>query len=138
MVDTKKTNRGGILSKRVTLKECGDTGMAMVLICLLAGLFTGSQGWFIGATVLLVINMTWPRIYSLAAGIWLGFSHLLGTIMSKVILTLVFFVMVTPLALLRRVLGHDPMRLKQWKGGTDSVFETRDHTYSPKEIEQPF
>ncbi len=112
--------------------------MAMVLICLLVGWFSGTRDWFLGAIILLVINMTWPAIYTVPAKVWLGFSHLLGTVMSKIILTLVFFVVLTPLALLRRTLGHDPMALKKWKDGNGSAFETRDHTYTPEEIELPF
>lgn len=137
MPDTIAT-KNGFFFKRMTAKECSDTGMAMVLICLLAGWFSGNRDWFLGAIVLLVFTMTWPRVYSLAARVWLGFSHLLGTVMSKVILTAVFFVVVTPLALLRRALGHDPMLLKQWKNGRDSVFVTRDHTFTAEEIELPF
>jgi hypothetical protein len=138
MIDTKRTEQAGAFPKSVTSRECSDTGMAMVLICLLAGWFTGIRDWFLGAIILLIINMTWPTIYTWAAKGWLGFSHLLGTVMSKIILSLIFFIVVTPLALLRRALGHDPMALKKWKKGTESVFETRDHTYTPEEIEQPF
>jgi hypothetical protein len=109
-----------------------------VLICLLGGWFSGQRDWFLAAIVLLVVNMVWPRIYTLVAKGWLGFSHLLGSVMSRVILTLVFFLVVTPLALLRRAFGHDPMRVRAWKAGTGSVFETRDHEYTPEEIERPF
>ncbi len=138
MIDTKTGTQMGIFPKSVTTKECSDTGMAMVLICLLGGWFSGNREWFLAAIILLVINMTWPRIYALTAKGWLGFSHLLGTVMSKVILTMVFFVVLTPIALLRKVLGHDPMQLKQWKKNTDSVFEVRNHTFTPEEIERPF
>lgn len=128
----------GFFPKDVTRKECGDTGMAMVLICLLAGWFSGSRDWFLAAIILLVGNMIWPGIYTWVAKGWLGFSNVLGTIMSKIILSLVFFVVLTPIALLRRILGHDPMALKKWKNGTDSAFESRTHNYTPEEIEQPF
>lgn len=138
MIDTKHGDHGGIFPKNISAKECTDTGMAMVLICLLTGWITDTRQWFLAAIVVLVINMIWPRIYTLVAKAWLGFSHLLGTVMSKVILSVIFFVVLTPIALLRRVLGHDPMALKKWKKGTESVFETRDHTYTAEEIEQPF
>jgi len=58
--------------------------------------------------------------------------------MSRVVLTLAFFLVLTPVALLRRALGHDPMRRKGWKAGSASVFETRDHTYTAEDIERPF
>lgn len=138
MIDTKSSAHGGILPARVSDKECGDTGMAMVLICLLAGWFTHGREWFLAAIVILVINMIWPRLYALPAKVWLGFSHLLGTVMSKIILTLTYFLVLTPIALLRRMLGHDPMQEKQWKQGSGSVFDVRDHTFTPEEIERPF
>jgi hypothetical protein len=138
MADTNPVDKKSIFPKTITVKECSDTGMAMVLICLLGGWFSGQRDWFLAAIVLLVVNMVWPRIYTLVAKGWLGFSHLLGSVMSRVILTLVFFLVVTPLALLRRAFGHDPMRVRAWKAGTGSVFETRDHEYTPEEIERPF
>lgn len=138
MIENKTSGDNGFRPKSVSPKECSDTGMAMVLICLIAGWFTHDRNWYLGAIALLIINMTWPGIYTIVAKGWLGFSHALGTVMSKVILTVVFFTVLTPIALLRRILGHDPMRLKSWKAGNDSVFETRDHTYPPEEIEQPF
>ncbi len=138
MVDNQTSRSDGIFPKTVTQKECSDTGMAMVLICLLGGWFSGERDWLLAAIILLVLNMVWPGIYTLVAKVWLGLSHLLGAVMSRVILALVFYLLVTPLALLRRMLGHDPMQRKAWKAGTDSVFEVRDHTYTPEEIEQPF
>ena len=138
MIDTKHTTadkgKGGAPSPR----ECADTGMAMVLICLLAAWFTGERGWLAGAIGLLVLDMTWARAFSPVARVWLGLSRLTGAVMSRVILSLVFFLVLTPIALLRRVLGHDPMRRKGWKAGAGSVFETRDHTYTAEEIERPF
>ncbi len=57
----------------MTAKECSDTGMAMVLIALLGGWFTEVRTWFLAAIILLLINMVWPKVYWLAAKVWLGF-----------------------------------------------------------------
>ncbi|GAB7022195.1 SxtJ family membrane protein [Salidesulfovibrio brasiliensis] len=135
MIDTKSHGEEGQCIGR---RQAVDTGMAMTLICLIAGLVTHERNWFIAALVLLVVNMTAPMLYRLPARAWFGFSHLLGTVMSKVILSVIFFGVVTPLALLRRVLGHDPMALRQWKKGDESVFVKRDHHFTAKEIENPF
>lgn len=138
MIDTNKENKASIFPTRVSAKECADTGMAMVLICLLALLFTEKHSWLLAAIGVLLINMTCPKLYTLPAKGWLGLSRILGTVMSKVILSLIFFLVQTPIALLRRTLGHDPMQLGKWKNGTESVFETRDHTFQPEEIERPY
>lgn len=112
--------------------------MALVLALLLAWAFTGDKGWAYGAMAALVLNMTWPAPYKPLARLWLGLSALLGAVMSKVILAVVFFGLVTPLALVRRALGHDPMRGREWKKSPGTVFVTRDHVYQPQEIERPF
>ena len=82
--------------------------------------------------------MIWPRLYSPLAKLWLGLSLLLGSIMSRLLLSVIFFVIVTPLALVMRLFGHDPMRRKGWKKSTDSTFVSRDHTVEAKDLEHPF
>lgn len=138
MTDETHGHGKGFLARNLSRKECGDTGMAMVLVCLLAGWFSGQRDWILAAIVLLVANMVWPTLYMPVAKVWLTLSNLLGAVMSRVILTVIFYIVVTPLALVRRLLGGDPMRIRAWKKGRESVFETRDHTFTPKEIERPF
>jgi hypothetical protein len=138
MIDTGKQNISGMLHSPVSRKECTDTGMAAVLICLIAYGVTDVRFWLGAAVVLLLVNMVWPGLYTYPAKLWLGLSGLLGSIMSKILLTVIFFVVQTPLAVLRRVLGHDPMLRKKWKNGSDSVFAVRDHVFTAEEIERPY
>ena len=42
--------------------------------------------------------------------VWMRFGLVMGAIMSRLILGIVFFLVVTPLGLLMRALGKDPMR----------------------------
>ena len=100
----------GFLPAAVSNKECADTAMAMTLICLLAVMFTRSLTLLPLALGLLLASMVWPRLYSPLAKLWLGLSLLLGSVMSRLLLSVIFFVVVTPLALVMRLFGHDPMR----------------------------
>lgn len=118
-------------------REAVDTGMALALVCLVAGFATSGRGWFVAAAAALAVAMTAPMFYRPLARLWFGLSRLMGAVMSRVILCVVFFGLVTPLALVRRVLGHDPMALRKWRG-EGSVFVVRDHTYEAREIERPF
>ncbi len=133
-----KANDHEIIPKSISKAQARDTGMAMVLICLIVGLFTHDNGWNVAAIALLVLNMTWPSAYTPAAYVWLGLSGLLGTVVSKILLSIVFFVVVTPIACLRRAMGKDSMRLKAFKKGQESVMVVRDHTYTAQDVEQPF
>jgi hypothetical protein len=65
---------------------------------------------------------------------WLAFAHILGTINSKIILTLIFFLFLTPLALVYRLLHGDFMKIKRSPGDA-SYYTTRDHLYAAKDLE---
>ena len=114
----------------MTRDQCRDTGMAMVLILLLLALLLERELYLIGAVCLHVLNMIAPQAYRPVAVVWLGLAHLLGAVMSRVILTVVFLVIVTPIGLVRRMMGIDSLRLKQFGKSGDSVMhETESHLH---------
>ena len=118
--------------------QARDTGMALTLVALIVFLATREIRYATIATAILLLDMIWPSFFKPLAKVWFGLSHVLGTVMSKVILTLAFFLVLTPMGLLRSLLGKDPMRVRQFKQGTDSVFRVRDHTFTAADVEQPF
>ena len=118
--------------------QARDTGMALTLVALIVFLATREIRYATIATAILLLDMIWPSFFKPLAKVWFGLSHVLGTVMSKVILTLAFFLVLTPMGLLRSILGKDPMRVRQFKQGTDSVFRVRDHTFTAADVEQPF
>ena len=115
-----------------------DTGMALVLLLLLVWYFTGQDAFVLGAALLHVLNMTAPQVYRPAAVVWFGLSHVLGAVVSRVVLTGVFFGVVMPVGLLRRAFGADSMQLKAFKAGRGSVMDRRDHTFTGKDLEHPY
>ena len=118
--------------------QARDTGMALTLVALIVFFVTREIRYVTMGTAILLLDMIWPSFFKPLAKVWFGLSHVLGTVMSKVILTLTFFVVLTPMGLLRSLLGKDPMRVRQFKQGTDSVFRVRDHTFTAADVEQPF
>ena len=123
---------------KATLEQAKDTGLAAVLILLLLAQFWELRVLTAPAIAVLLITMVWPALFRPAARVWFGLSHVLGTIASKVLLSVVFFVVGTPIGLIRRVFGADSMRLREWKSGGESVFLERDHVYTSGELERPY
>jgi hypothetical protein len=123
---------------RITKNQARDTGMAMVLLCLILGFLTDADWLFTLAAPLLVLTMVVPRVYYPVAVVWLGLSHLLGTVVSKILLTLVFFAVVSPVGLVRRLAGKDSLQLKKFGKGNESVMKIRDHLYAPTDIDKPY
>lgn len=131
-------NNGKYFPKTISKKQAIDTGMAMVLILLLLGFLSKNDLYFKIAIPVLIINMSFPMFFYPLAIAWLGFSQLLGTIVSKIILTIVYIAMVIPLGLFRRLIGKDTLQLSDFKKDTSSVLKTRNLVFTAKDIEKPF
>lgn len=123
---------------RISKKQASDTGMAMVLILLLLGLYYNQKAFYIAGTIALVVNMIAPVIFYPVAIVWLGIANMLGTVVSRIILSVVFFLVVFPVAMIRRAAGRDSLYLRKWRQGNESVMKIRDHWYSPGDLEKPF
>ena len=126
------------LDKSTDQDRAKDTGMAVVLICLLIAYSRGDQRFTLAAIIALVIDMVWPGLFYYPSKAWFGLAHLMGNVVSRIILTVLFFGVIAPIGIIRRLTGADPMRAKQWKDGDGSVFEIRDHKYQAQDIEQPY
>jgi len=134
----KNSKLGNYFPKTISKKQASDTGMAAVLILLLIGLFTHNNLYYKIAIPVLIINMTYPMFYYLLAIIWLGFSQLLGTIMSKIILTIVYVLMIVPVGVFRRLIGKDSLQLYKFKKSKNSVMKTRNYNFSSEDIKNPY
>ena len=138
MINTAKENIKSFFHLNINKEKARDTGLAIVLILLILELFYDSGIYYKIAIPVLIIDMIIPQVYYPLAYLWFGFAHLLGTVVSKVILFLVFIFMVLPVALLRRLFGKDTLLLKNWNTNTTTIFRTRNHLFSSSDIEKPY
>lgn len=118
--------------------QCKDTGLALILILLLFAWGNRSSLLIGSAIAALILTMTAPKLFTPLARVWFAFSHFLGEIVSRMLLTIVFFTIVTPVAFVRRLSGKDAMALNQWKKGKQSTFVQRDHIVTAADLEKPF
>ncbi len=127
-----------IFSTDISKDQAKDTGMAIVLILLIFAGFLEQFLYVKIAILILLLDMIYPMLFKYFAVVWFGFSRLLGMVVSKVILTVIFYFVVTPIGLIRRILGYDSLKLKQYKVSTESVMIERDIEFSKEDIEKPF
>jgi hypothetical protein len=123
-----------MISKKMAL----DSGLALVLISLIVFFITKNIYAIYFATGFVLVCMTVPIVFKPFAKLWFGLSHFIGTFLSKIILSIVFYTIITPMGLLRQILGKDSLMLKKFKKGTDSVFVERNHTYKSEDILKPY
>jgi Saxitoxin biosynthesis operon protein SxtJ len=66
----------------------------------------------IGA-LLLLFGLTKPILLKWPSAVWWKFAMVLGYVNARVILTIAFLLVLTPIGLLWRVIGRDPMRRRR-------------------------
>jgi hypothetical protein len=122
----------------ITPDQSRDTGLAMLLILLLIGYLGGKPSMWLPSIIVLVITMTWPKLFMPLAKLWFGFSHLLSSVANRIILTAAFVLVVVPIAFIRRLTGADAMRCNEWGKSADTAFIERDHTYTKEDLNNPY
>jgi hypothetical protein len=113
-------------SQKKTSAELRKFGLVMATpLTLLAALFYWRQGLVPmtyglggGAAFFLVVGLTVPRALAPIEFVWMRFAAVLGYVMTRVILTLTFVLAITPLGLVIRILGRDPLGMKFDKNAT--------------------
>lgn len=116
-----------------------EFGQVAVLVALLAALyFKDDHTLIVVASILILLTIVVPMVFYPFAVIWFGLAKLLAAVVPPVLLGILFFVMVTPLGLARRVMGRDALRLRQFKKGRSSVMNNRDHVYTEADLKDTF
>ena len=65
--------------------------------------------------------------------LWLKIAEMMGAVVGKILLSLVFFLLITPLAFLMKRSGKLTMKLKKVNSGT--MYDDRNHTYMAGDME---
>jgi hypothetical protein len=83
------------------------------------------------AGVLAAIGLFVPPLAILFHRGWMRFAHALGWINSRIILSLVYFLVFVPYKIFSRLAGRDPLALRQPRGG--SYWTKREKTRQARE-----
>lgn len=107
-------------SRAQTLKSSTDRAFGIVIaifFALVGGwplIFGGTVRWWAigicGAFV--VCALLFPRVLNPLNKLWTQFGLLLHKVMNPILLGIIFFLVVTPMGVLMRLAGKDPLRLK--------------------------
>jgi Saxitoxin biosynthesis operon protein SxtJ len=96
-------------------------------------------GWFIHKPILFPIAGGIGLVCLLSSYVtekihwlWMKISHVLGFVMSKVILSIVFFLFLTPIAILSKLSRKDLLQLKR---ADRTYYAERNHLYVKDDLE---
>ena len=115
-----------------------DSGMVLILIFLILFMIFVEKIFIVVAIVVLFCDMLFPVVFKPFSLIWFGFGKILNSITSKVLLTIVYILVVTPVALFRKILKKDSLLLCKWKNGSESVLKKRNGEICPMDMKYQF
>lgn len=117
----------------------------------MGGVFVALGGWWIyrgrytalalvlanvGA-LLVLLGGLYPKLLVVPNRLWMGLAEALGFVTTRVILALVFFLVVTPIGIVRRLAGGDPLGRRA--GRTESYWKPYTERRSdPKHYEKMY
>ena len=97
------------------LRKFGLTvGIVLVLIAALLFYFEKASAIYFGVigAFLIFAGLIYPKILKPLNKVWMGLAIVLGYIMSRVILTILFYIVLTPISFIARIFGKKFMMLK--------------------------
>ena len=96
-------------------------GIVFFIVFLLIGLYPLLKGndiriWsIIISFIFLILGILNSKILSPLNKLWFKFGLLLGSVISPIVMGFIFFLVVTPISLLMRIIGKDILNLKKIK-----------------------
>ena len=103
----------------ITTKNNIFFGILFFIFFLIVGLYPLISGgviriWsIVFSLIFLIITIIKPNLFTFLNKLWIQFGILLGRIISPIVMGLVFFIVVTPIGILVRILKKDVMGLKR-------------------------
>ena len=138
-----KSNRAGFhedLGRKEEIKGSSDRsfGLVFTVVFALVGLWpvffgNAARPWALGiAAVFLIVALARPALLAPLNTLWLKFGLLLSRVVNPIVIGLLFYSTVTPIGLVMRLLGKDPLRLR-FEPAATSYWIERDPPGPPPE-----
>jgi hypothetical protein len=126
------------MKRELSREKVLETVGVLALACLVVGHLAkrpGVKGGFLAAAALLLAAGLFVRpAGALIARAWLKFAEVLGAVNSRIILAAIFYLFLTPIAVLARLTRGDFLHLKKSAGAGRSYWHARDHVYTAEDI----
>ena len=118
-------------------KNNAKTILIKVIGFLIIGFFftsneTVSKTLFIICAVISLAELISPTLGSYIVWFWNELAHMPGWINTRILLSIVFYVLLLPIAFIYRLTKKDSLQRKKQRG---SIFKERNHMYSKADLE---
>ena len=117
----------------MTEKWIADTGLITVLFSLILG-FKYDEKFFSLAVILLILLILIPKVFYPLAVVWLKVVEVLSLVVPKIFFAIVFFIIILPMGVIRRLIKGDTLLILNWRTAKTS-FSDRNHHFSKQDLE---
>lgn len=122
----------------VSREQTKEFGMLTVVVMSFLAFCLRQNNLSMVILILALLTLLFPLIFYPFAWLWFGLSKMMGKISTGILLSVVFCIVVIPVGLIRKILGLDGLKLKQFKKTTDTVLLTREHIYVDSDLMHTF
>jgi hypothetical protein len=122
----------------ITREKNKDIGFVLLLGLLLWYLHSGNSVFLWLSVFCILVSLVIPVVLKPVSFVWYGLSEITGALFSRVLLCAIFFCIVTPIGVIRRIISKDRLLTEQWKQSRESVFKDRNRCFTKADLEKPF
>ncbi|MFY0626732.1 MAG: hypothetical protein JXR07_10565 [Reichenbachiella sp.] len=122
----------------VSKNQILEFGLVAMLVVSAIAYWTENWNLILAVAFFSLVLTISPIIVKPLAIFWYGLSRVLNGVSSKLILGFVFFLVITPIGLIRRMVNSDTLKLNEFRKGKKSVLHERNHLYSAEDFNKTF
>ena len=133
-----------VINWKPDVRERRKFGLTMVIGCAVVGiafhfLFAKPHvavAWYIFGGVAGVLGLSGTKAVMPVYWAWMGFGFIMGNIVSRVTMAIIYYLLITPMGHIRRLAGHDDLQLRKTKN--DSYWVALKRVADPSRYERQF
>jgi|WetSurMetagenome_2_1015567.scaffolds.fasta_scaffold12778_6 hypothetical protein len=115
-----------------------DVGFVILLGLLLWYFHSGNVVFLQLSVLCILVSLVIPVVLKPVSFVWYRLSEAMGTILSRVLLFMIFFCIITPIGVAHRMISKKRLLTEQWKKSRESVFKDRNVCFTISDIKNPF
>jgi hypothetical protein len=118
----------------ISKEQTREFGMVTVLVTCFFAFYLKKNNLTPVIFILSLLTLLFPLIFYPFAFVWFGFSKIMGKVSTGILLGVVFFIIVIPVGLIRKMMRLDGLKIKQFKKSTGTVMVKREHIYVDSDL----
>jgi len=127
-----------MFNQKITNRKCTETAIILAAVLLFFGWKLQDWCYAIATFIILVFSLLIPKLFYPIAKLWFALGTVLGFVSTKILLSIIFFLVLTPIGVLRKLLGKDSLHLKLFKKDNFSVLKVREQQFSAEDLKNPY